>query len=388
MISSISHATTPYDDQSDLLALMDRITQNCLSAPSEKDSLTRDINALAEEGWLFACVPYEAGGSGLSYETPSVDVALDFFFRLGAANLSLGRLFEGHVNACKLINTLAKPEQATMVWEKIKKGAFLGVWGADGHKPVSIQTNSDTHSLNGAKSFCSGLGNVSLAIVSAKTVEGLQLILADVSQQSRGDPEQWQLSGMQATRSGTYDFQDLPFDQFSLLGAPNAYYEEPHFLGGQWRYLALHAGCVAAIAQEVSTHIKAMNGNVSDSTAVRVARIVGLSKQAMMWARSIAYDTEIYVNLETGTQAILGRELVESACVEAIALAERTVGTRAFQSGSRLERLCRDLRTYLRQAALDQRLVTAGHNLLALDPNSQRFFEHCGGSYEKGRSAF
>jgi hypothetical protein len=111
---------------------------------------------------------------------------------------------------------------------------------------------------------------------------------------------------------------------------------------------------------------------------LRLARIVGLSKQCMLWASSIARDTEIDCNPDAGTQAIIGREFVENACIEAMTLAERTIGTQAFQKGSRIEQLCRDLRTYLRQAALDQRLIQAGRTLFALSPTGQAFLASCG----------
>lgn len=364
--------------QDDTIALMDQLTLRALAGHNQHTSLQGDIDLLYAHGWLFACAPQAAGGIGLSYQGASLDLAIDFLFRLGCANLALGRLFEGHVNACKLVYMLASPDQAKAVWNRVAKGAFLGVWGADGRNPVMLNSLGGTIYLSGEKTFCSGLGSVSLAIVSAKSAAGLQLILAQVTDEARGDASQWQSSGMQATRSGTFDFDNLPASHFTCLGAPNAYYLEPHFLGGQWRYLALHAGCVGAIAQAVSAHLNALNRAPSETELMRLARIVALSKQARLWALSIAQDTEITGNAAASIQAVLGREQVESACLEAMALAERTVGTRACTLGTRLEQLCRDLRTYVRQAALDQRLLEAGKKLLALSPTGQSFLENCG----------
>jgi alkylation response protein AidB-like acyl-CoA dehydrogenase len=368
------------DPKSDVIALMDKLTTRALGGHIQETSLQGDIDLLHAHGWLFACAPTAAGGIGLSYESASLDIAIDFLFRLGCANLALGRLFEGHVNACKLVHMLATPAQAQTMWDRIANGAFLGVWGADGHLPVTLEKRLGTHYLTGAKAFCSGLGSVSLAIVSAQTPTGLQLIIAEVTDPARGDASQWQSSGMQATRSGTFDFRGLLASDFELLGAPDAYYEEPHFLGGQWRYLALHAGCVCAIAQAISAHLNALNRQPSETELMRLARIVALSKQAKLWATSIAQDTEISGNAAASIQAVIGREQVEHACLEAISVAERTVGTRAFTLGTRLEQLCRDLRTYLRQAALDQRLLEAGQKLLALSPTGQSFMENSGAS--------
>jgi alkylation response protein AidB-like acyl-CoA dehydrogenase len=384
--------------------LMDTLALRARQVSREHDSLQDDVRILHAHGWLMACAPTEAGGLGLGYKSGHFDLALDFLFRLGSSNLALGRLFEGHMNACKLVAMLGSPEQAFAVWEKIRAGALLGVWGADGQKPVTLQScvaqamapmekfdqpgpllqelpkaeGQDRLHLAGEKAFCSGLGCVSLAIVSSRSKDGLQLVLADVDDPPRHDKSQWLLSGMQATQSGTFDFEDFPQTRFSLLGPPDAYFEEPHFLGGQWRYLALYAGAVATIAQAVSHHLQKLQRPPSDSEKMRLAQIVGLAHQVRLWAGSIGHDTEVAPDRDASVQAVIGRELVEHACVEAMALAERVIGTRAYQVGTRIERVCRDLRTYLRQAALDQRLSHAGQKILALSPTGQSFLAHCG----------
>jgi alkylation response protein AidB-like acyl-CoA dehydrogenase len=384
----------PSSDPEALVSLMDTLTLRARQVAAEQDDLRDDIRILHAHGWLMACAPGHAGGWGLGYEPDHFDLALDFLFRLGTANLALGRLFEGHMNACKLVAMLGSPEQACQVWGKVRDGALLGVWGADGQKPVTLQFGRpDTTAsieemsrvklenqvrIGGEKAFCSGLGCVSLAIVSARTANGLQLVLADVDDPPRYDKSQWLLSGMQATQSGTFDFEDFPEARFTLLGPPDAYFEEPHFLGGQWRYLALYAGALATIAQAVSHHLQHLQRPPSDSEKMRLAQIVGLAHQVRLWAGSIGRDTEVAPDRDASVQAVIGRELVEHACIEAMALAERVIGTRAYQVGTRIERVCRDLRTYLRQAALDQRLSHAGQKILALSPTGQSFLAHCG----------
>jgi hypothetical protein len=374
-------ALLPTLNSDSLDVLMGTLALRARQVATEQDSLKDDIRILHTQGWLMACTPTDAGGLGLGYQSDHFDLALDFLFRLGSANLALGRLFEGHMNACKLVAMLGSPEQAYAVWEKIRAGALLGVWGADGQKPVTLQScvaqamasidkfdqpgpllqelpkaeGQNRLHLAGEKAFCSGLGCVSLAIISSRSKDGLQLVLADVEDPPRYDKSQWLLSGMQAT-----------------------YFEEPHFLGGQWRYLALYAGAVATIAQAVSHHLQKLQRPPSDSEKMRLAQIVGLAHQARLWARSIGHDTEVAPDRDASVQAVIGRELVEHACVEAMALAERVIGTRAYQVGTRIERVCRDLRTYLRQAALDQRLSHAGQKILALSPTGQSFMAHCG----------
>jgi len=55
----------------------------------------------------------------------------------------------------------------------------------------------------------------------------------------------------------------------------------------------------------------------------------------------------------------LGRIAVEQACLDAMRHIQRSVGLSAFRQGSAIERICRDLQTYLRQPAPDEVLTEA-----------------------------
>ncbi len=55
----------------------------------------------------------------------------------------------------------------------------------------------------------------------------------------------------------------------------------------------------------------------------------------------------------------LARIAVESACLDAMRLVQRSMGLTAFRHGHAVERICRDLSTYLRQPAPDEVLTEA-----------------------------
>ncbi len=55
----------------------------------------------------------------------------------------------------------------------------------------------------------------------------------------------------------------------------------------------------------------------------------------------------------------LARIAVESACLDAMRLVQRSLGLSAFRQGNPVERICRDLSTYLRQPAPDEVLTEA-----------------------------
>jgi hypothetical protein len=56
---------------------------------------------------------------------------------------------------------------------------------------------------------------------------------------------------------------------------------------------------------------------------------------------------------------VLGRIAVETACLDAMQLIQRSLGLSSFRQGTPVERICRDLSTYLRQPAPDEVLTEA-----------------------------
>jgi hypothetical protein len=75
------------------------ISAPCASEPSAGPQ----IAAMRRHGLLAACVPVDEGGRGLAHHPDRPDDLLDALIAMGRANLSAGRLFEGHVNALKLV---------------------------------------------------------------------------------------------------------------------------------------------------------------------------------------------------------------------------------------------------------------------------------------------
>ena len=55
----------------------------------------------------------------------------------------------------------------------------------------------------------------------------------------------------------------------------------------------------------------------------------------------------------------LARMAIETACLDAMQVVQRSLGLSAFCQGNPIERICRDLGTYLRQPAPDEVLTEA-----------------------------
>lgn len=325
------------------------IARRAGAADRGEDDLSADIAALVDSGLLArltrACLP---NGDTLA--------GCDILRALGRANLSVGRLVEGHVNALRLIRLYGQPAQQASV-----SGPVLhGVWGADDDPPARIDSQEGKDArLSGGKKFCSGLGLVGRAVVTVQDDEGaVQMLLVDVGDPRRADPQSWQVSGMRATASGRYDLEGL---QGGLLGKPGDFLREPHFEGGVWRYLALHTGGLEALAEAVRQKLKP---DPQPLQAARLFELVSAANTARLWTEAAALAAESPRPAPHAVARVLmARQAVETACQHGIALAERAVGTAAFASGTSIDRIRRDLAFFLRQADLDGKMLRASTDI-------------------------
>jgi alkylation response protein AidB-like acyl-CoA dehydrogenase len=191
-------------------ALERRIFDRAAVIDHSGGGLTEEVNWLRDAGWLANCLPSRAGGRGWGIELSAIPETIRALRLLGRANLSVARLFEGHMNAVKLVHLHGEGVQIRSTWALVRRGGVLGVWGADAPgDPVHLRDSSRGPILSGAKRFASGLGILAEAVVSARDGEQTRLCLAPCLEPGRMDTSCWNMAGMRATASGTYDFDNV-----------------------------------------------------------------------------------------------------------------------------------------------------------------------------------
>lgn len=314
--------------------------------------LAEDMASLFASGYLARLYETVTGSD--------VGVGASLLQKLGAANLSVGRLAEGHVNALRLIDLYGSAAQKALARSAAAKGELFGVWGAEGKTPVSIQQNDDGRAvLQGEKRFCSGLGIVRHAIVTAACADGVQLVLIAADAAARHDVSSWRTSGMRATASGSFNMNGL---EGATVGEVGDYIKEPHFEGGIWRYCALHSGALGYLSEALSRQLR-QRGEPSAQQASRLVEMHRLAQTARLWVEHAAecIENSPHPTVET---SLLAREAVEDACLRGIAIIERAFGTSAFMQGEPVERVIRDLSFFLRQANLDGKTSLAARLIL------------------------
>jgi alkylation response protein AidB-like acyl-CoA dehydrogenase len=321
----------------------------------EAGSLAREVALLAERGWLSACLPRRWGGEGWGCEPAGTRGAFDALRALGRANLSLARLFEGHMNAVKLVALYGGENTLREVAEAIEAGVLFGVWGADEPAdPLGFDRREDTLVLTGTKRFASGLGLVGQAAVSAATPEGQQLLLVPADEAERCDHAAWSMGGMRATQSGRYDFAGIEVGGDALIGAPGDYKREPHFEGGIWRYCAAHLGAAEALYQAMLAQLTERKRADDPNQQRRIVASAIAIESARLWLLRAADEVEAPgAGAGKAALSLLAREATEDACRLVLENVERALGMAAHGEGSFIHRMTRDLRLFLCQAMPD-----------------------------------
>ncbi|RXJ44366.1 acyl-CoA dehydrogenase family protein [Gelidibacter gilvus] len=294
----------------------------------------------------------------------------DLLFQVGKADLSVGRIYEGHVNALILINTYGSSQQKQRYFSEAREGKLFGVWNTenpeDGLK-ITANYNSKGLFLKGSKTFCSGALHIDRPIVTAKTKDGVQMLVLNLDEQNalQEDWSQWDPIGMRPSVSCRIDFTSFEIFREEYLGKINDYYKEPHFSWGAVRFSAVQLGGAQKIADTMLQHLQKTHRSKNSIQQMRIGKVAILMETGRLWmerasnienGRDINYSDDHRVNFSN-----MMRTMVLELCEKVILLAEKAVGIQGTMKSHPLERPIRDLRVYLKQAGPDAALAQVGN---------------------------
>jgi alkylation response protein AidB-like acyl-CoA dehydrogenase len=326
-----------------------------------------DIADLHENGFLTAPLPVGLGGQGWVGDPARLDELLAVLAGIGGANLSLGRLYEGHVNAVKLVMSYGTRSQKTAFAADLRAGHMSGVWNADGQNGAAVESaGDDTVILSGGKIWASGAGHVSRAIVTARSENGAVMVLLTSAERARTDASDWHPTGMRATATGSIDLSDLSIHPDRILGQPGDYLRNPLFAGGAWRYLAVQAGAVGALARAAAQDLRNRERAGDTCQQMRFGKVAIAVDATMMWARKAAYaaERERLPEAELKAEIAKARLAIEHHALDVMEAVTRGIGLTGLISPSPIDRMLRDLTTYLRQPGPDQAMLMVGSAFL------------------------
>ncbi len=322
----------------------------------------RGIALLRDAGALAASLPASAGGLGLGTEPAGALGMLRLLRLVGAANLSLGRLFEGHVNALKLLGRYGTRTQGQDAAAAVRDGALFGIWvteGTDGLRYTQDAPGGPLR-LEGAKLFASGAAQVTHPLVTAASPSGdTRMLLVPLHDEHAATAMPASLSGMRGACTGRHDFSGLVRPADMLVGAPGDYLRQPEFSAGAWRGMAVALGGIDRLVSLFCAALADRGRDTNPHQRVRIGEALIAQETASLWTRKAALVAEgdRFDPGDVAATVNLARIACETAGLDVIRLVQRGLGLSAFLSGSAVERVMRDLATYLRQPAPDETLV-------------------------------
>ena len=321
------------------------------------------LDLLVASGLHRRFAPPEAGGEAFVDEEACNASMLSALGQVGHGDLSVGRLFEGHVNALLLFRWYGSASQTQWLREQLARGAWFGVWASEPPPGVRI-SGSESLRLTGGKSFASGAGGIDWSVVTASSEgEARRLVVVCANDPERTDLSGWRVRGMRASVSGSYDLEGVAVTDAMLLGQPGEYDREPRFTAGAWRFCAVQLGGVDALIAETARgmHPKAREDAILRQ---RFAKAYIAARNARFWVEEAARKAAAEAD-DAITTARIARGVVEDAGLLAIETAARILGTRSAFDGQRADKIARDLSLYLRQAGPDYARDEAAKDILS-----------------------
>ncbi len=344
------------------------------------------FGALAASGALTATI-------GAAHAGDPVAPEWTLLRRVAAADASVARILDGHLNAIERLEVAAEPELRDRELAAVEDGGrLLGVWGADPRgeegEPARLRESAAGLVLRGAKTFCSGAGGVDAAMVMVGSDDGAApaLALLDCGEGVEVDRDWYRAAGLRASESHRVVFRDAPVT--AVLGEPGELARDPWFSRDAMRTAATWAGMVDAAAEAaldalVAAHreedplaqlavgrIEAARGTV-DAWLDRAARVADASIRPSAAAPTLGalVDGEHSLGAHRGggprATSIAMRAEIDRAAKAILEAAAAACGSHQFVTAGRLDRARRDLETFLLQHRLDPLLARLGGERLA-----------------------
>lgn len=346
-----------------------------------------EFKLIASSGLLAVPLPREHGGLGLGTEAGGTLQLLMLLKQLGRGNLSVGRVYEGHINALQLIHTFGTPEQMKACAADARdRHKIFGVWNAEAEDGVKIIPIGDgRYRLEGSKTFASGSGYVERPFVNGVLPDGSwQMCIVPMDEvRTVADPSWWQPSGMRASASYKVDFSGVELNSFALIGAPGDYHRQPWLSGGVIRFASVQFGAAEVLFNLTREYLRDLNRTGDPYQQARVGKMAIAIESGNLWLRSAAAIVDEYAPVFGGyptspnekanmlvAYANMVRTAIEGICIDVMQMTERSVGTRGLLPPNPIERIVRDLTLYLRQPAFDAALANVGQYASSLDPAS------------------
>ena len=326
-------------------------------------TLIYHVNKTREEAEMHAkmlqqVAPYEISGDPAS-SSEMLDL-LRFLYETGRADLPLGRLVEGHIDAVQIVMRHGNSMQRHAAQKGAKTGNLYGVWNAgDFARPLELGDKG----LSGGKTFASGYNILTHALVTADTgaPQGAQLVLLPLDKvDMRIEANWWNTTGMRQSFSQRVFWDNIHIADDWLVGPPGIYETQPWFSAGALRFVAVQAGGIAQIWDTVCTQLVALNRTADPVQCHRMGTLHGLAQSSWDCVQSAGKYARKESHDAFRARVASLRSFVSDSAERAIIIAEQSVGVQSGFVSCPVSQAISDLRVYIRQPGPDAQRIAAG----------------------------
>ena len=356
-----------------------------MTAPAVTEAIASALAVIGEEARELDLAPRfpveafdrlrEAGALALTVPDASGDRPVSFLEEwravqaVAAADGSVGRIYDGHLNAVERLAVAAPEPLRARELDEISAGRrLLGVWGADPRgnegEPARLAIGADGEpTIEGVKTFCSGAGGLDHALVLVRGPEPGPPLVAyvDLSEGVEIDHAWYRASGMRASESHRVTFHGARVR--AILGGPGELTREPWFSRDAIRTTACWAG-MAHRASEAALGLLAARRPPDDLSALAAGRILSARGTIEAWLDRAGAAAQADPDAPLAALSVELREAVAGACRLILDEAARACGSHPFAVAGDLDRARRDLELFLLQHRLDPLVAARGHAAL------------------------
>ena len=295
---------------------------------------------------------------------PPAAEELELVRRVARADGSVGRIFDGHLNAVERLAVQAPPElRERELAAVLARRLRAGVWGGDpvpGEGPPAAVVATDRGAvLRGVKTFCSGAGGIDRALVLASAPDGGPplAVWIDLDDSRVEIDETWyRAHGLRASVSHRVVFHDAPV--LARFGAPGSLAARPWFSRDALRPASRGAGSADPARQGALTE-RAARPESGPLEGLAAGRMLTAHRTIDLWVDEAARAMDASGD-ELDTIAVKGRVAIADAIRMLLDEAARACGSRPFARAQPLDRARRDLELFLLQHRLDPLLARTG----------------------------
>ena len=355
----------------DFDAVLARISEGAARHDADPAFPEDAFRALAAAGLLAMPVPEPVEARGRRAPFSEEWRALR---AVAAADGSVGRIFDGHLNGVERLAALAPEPLRARELEAVAAGELLlGVWGADPipgeGEPARLVETETGPVLEGVKTFCSGSTGLDRALVAVRGAAEAPgpPVLAYVDLESGGievDRSWFRGFGMRSSESHRVVFRGARV--LAILGEPGELVRDPYFARDAIRTAVTWAG-IADLAVDAALEIlaaKSVGREPDEIVSLAVGRMFGARDTMDRWLEHAARQAD-----EDPEKSLVGfstslRATIAGSCREILDEAARACGSHPFAVASSLDRAQRDLELFLLQHRLEPALVRAGRGAI------------------------